>query len=154
MVTVDDVAGAVKARADAVNAFTAAVPGKAWFATGPDAPDAVPYLVFTVEPGEAKVASGSAYLQPFIVRLAGYAPVGASGVNPNAVSQAVDACFGTAAGQTAMKATVLRSATERILHSRPLAPSGTFDKDRREGRDVFIAGASFELLTMGDRSIA
>lgn len=152
MITVDDIAGAVKARCDAVTNFTTAVPGAAWFGTGPDAPAGYPYLVFTVEAGEARVASGTAYVQAFVAKLAAYAPVGASGVNPQNVAKALDECFGTAAGQTAMKASVLRNAAERILHSRPLAPSGAFDKSRREGRDVFVVGAGYELLAQGDRS--
>lgn len=152
MLNPDDVAKVVKDRTEAVAAFVSAVPGKAWFERGPDAPDSPIYAVFRLKPGGCEVFSGPAYRQPWVVELAVYCPVGATGVNVQAVAQALADCFLTTAAQTALKAAALRNAGERVLHSRPLQPSASYAKELREARDVFLCCVEFELLMQGDRS--
>lgn len=152
MINADDIATAVVARTGAVSAFASAVPGGAWFDRGPDTPSSPVYAVFRLRAGEARVFSGAAYVQPWEVEFGVYAPVGAPGVNPQAVQQALAACFTTTAGQAPMKGTAMRNATERVLHSRPLAASGEMARELREGRDVLLTGIRFELLVQGDRS--
>lgn len=154
MITADDVAAAVVARTAALASFVAAVPGKAWFDRGPDVPDAYPYAVFKLKAGEQRRASGTAYAQAWACEFAVYAPVGAAGVNQQSVQQALADCFVTAAGRTQMRAAALRNATEKVLDSRATDHTAAAAKELREGRDVFAAGLSFELLVQGDRSVS
>lgn len=151
MINVDDVAALILARTQAVATFTSAVPGKAWLDQGPDTPDGYPYWVFKLKAGQAEVFSGTAYKQAWVVEGMAYCPVGATGVNLQNVQQALAACFVTDAGKAAMKAAALRSATEKVLHTRPLQPAGQFDKTLREGRDVALVGYAFEVLVQGDK---
>lgn len=152
MVTLDDIAGWIGGKLTALSAFTTAVPGGVWNvgadgSGGPDAPTAYPYATMRVTAREPKWNSGDLYTQAFTVRVAAYAPVGASGSDPQAVQTSIRTAL-----QWATPA-ALRNATDRVLHVRPTEPAGTFDARRRAGRDVFVAGESFEVLVQGDRSV-
>jgi len=153
MVSVVDVGKAVETRLSALPAFAAAVPGGAYLDRGPDEPTAYPYEVHKVErSGDAEVTSGAAYVQAFRVTLVAYCPVpAADAVAPAAVGAALFAATCSADGQAALKATPLRNPGERVLHCRPLAPSGRFDQSLRQGKDVFVCGLEVEILVQGDR---
>lgn len=152
MVTVDDVAGALKTRLAATSGYTAAIPGGTWLDRGPDAPAGYPYLVLKIEPGEAELFSGSASLQPFTVTLAAYCPVGASGVNVATVEQVLNTAMASQAGNAALQAANLRNAGDKILHCLPVRPGGKYDLTMREGRDVFAVGLTVSVLCESDRS--
>lgn len=154
MVTIDDVAGVVKARFAAVAAFATAVPGGAWLGRGPDTPDAYPYEVHQIEAERPELFGGSIFIQKFLVRSAIYAPVGASGVDPQAVQQATNTALCSDAANTAVQAASLRNATDLVLHARPAAVKGEFAPTLREGRDVFVCGTTAEILVQSDKSVA
>lgn len=154
MVTPDDVAAAIQTRCAATAAVAAAIPGGVWYPAGPDAPAAYPYAVLKVEAGEARLTSGDLYTQPFTAKVSAYVPVGAGGCDPAAVSRALADALAVGPAAAALRAAPLRNPGERVLHARPLAPSGENAPESREGRDVFRAGLAVELLVQGNRGVA
>lgn len=154
MITPDDIGVLLKARFAATSAFGTAVPGGAWFGRGPDTPDAYPYAVHQIEATPAVTFTADAYIQKFTVKVAAYAPVGDSGVNPNTVAQAMYAALCTTAAQALFQAAGMRNPNEHVLHARPVSPTGEFADKLRDGKDVFVCGLSVELLCQGDRSVA
>lgn len=153
MVTADDVADLVKARLEATSGYATALPGKGWWDRGPDEPSYA-YEVHTIEGGEKELFSGAAYLQPWTLSFAAYCPIGETGVNPQAVEQLLNSAFGTDAANTALQAVALRNATEKVLHCLPRVDSASFASTLRDGRDVFVIGAVYELLIQGDKSVS
>lgn len=152
MVTVDDIAGVVLGRTTAIVAYS----GLAWFGRGPEEPAGYPYAVFTVEGDPVQHTSGDAYLQAFRVTLAAYWPVGHS-ASPSAIQsiqQAFDDCFCTTAAQAALLAHVFRNATEKVIGGKSVRPTGDYEKELREGKDVFVCRHAAELLIQGDRSVS
>jgi hypothetical protein len=154
MITPDDISALVLARYTATAAFGTAVPGGGWFGRGPDTPTAYPYAVHQIEPDPAITFTADLYVHKFTVKVAAYAPVGASGVNPQNVALAIFGSLCTTAAQTAFQAASMRNATEKVLHARPVAPRGEFAEKLREARDVFVCGLAVELLCQGDKSVA
>lgn len=152
MVTVDDVAKVVGDRLAAVAAYVSAVPGGSWFGRGPDAPSYA-YTVFQVEAARRQDFSGDATVQAFTVRLATYAPVGASGVDPQAIQQSMGDALTSAAGVAALQVMSLRNASEKVLAGRSIRLDGSFAPTAREARDVFVCGMVVEILVQGDRSV-
>jgi hypothetical protein len=153
MVTVDDVADVVKDRLAAHAAFGTAVPGGAWFGRGPDEPAGHPYTVFQVEAARRQDTSGDAYVQAFTVRLAAYAPVGATGVNPQSVQTATGDALASTTGNAALQVMALRNASEKVIQGRVLRLDGSFAPTAREARDVFACGRVVELLVQGDKGV-
>lgn len=154
MVTVDDIAAVVKARLAAVPGQDATCPGGHWFDRGPDEPSGYPYDVFEVEAGAVEQFSGAAYLQKFTVTLAGYCPVGGTGVDVQAVEKLFHDALVSEEATAALRATALRNATEKVLHAKTLRDSGEYEETLREGRDVFAAGLVAEVLVQGDGSVS
>lgn len=129
-------------------------PGGHWFDRGPDTPADYPYDVFKVEAQAARMTSGSLYDQTFTVRLGGYCPIGDTGVDVQAVSQLFHNALVSDAANTALRAVSLRNATEKVLVGKPGVSRGEYAPTLREGRDVFIAGFTAEIVVMGDRSVS
>ena len=154
MITVDDIAGVVLARLAATDPGNTICPGGHWFDRGPDAPAGYPYDVFKIEARPPRMTTGAPYDGVFVVRIAGYCPLGDSGVNPQAVEQLFHNALLTLAACTAMLALSLRNVTERVLVGRPSTAKGEFDRTLRQGKDVFVAGITVELVVQGDRSVA
>ena len=145
MVTLDDVAGIVKAQLAAQSGYNTTLPGGSWFDRGPDTPAGYPYDVFKIEAGLSELTSGGAYVQRFTVRVAGYCPLGDSGVNVQLVS---------VAAQTALLAASLRNASEKVLAGVPSSARGEYAPTLRDGKDVWIAGLTVDLIVQGDRGAA
>lgn len=156
MVTIDDIAGAVLSVLAADTGFAASVPGQAWFDRAPDTPAAYPYAVFHLHAAAAGQSFEAAYVQTFTLAVAAYVPQSteASPADPPGVQEALFAALATQAGESALQGVALRNASERILHSRPVVPSGQYAQQLRDGRDVFACGLSVELLVQGDRSVS
>ena len=152
MVTIDDIATVVAARLAAVVGASTTCPGGHWFGRGPDSPSGYPYDVFAVEAQAARATSGALYDQTFVVRLAGYCPIGDTGVNVQAVAQLFHDALVSIAANTAIRAVSLRSATEKVLAGRPSAARGEYDRSLRDGKDVFVTGLTAEIVVVGDRS--
>lgn len=153
MVTIDDIAGAVKARLAAVSGQATTCPGGHWFDRAPDAPDGYPYDVFRVRSAQSTPTTGGGYVQIFTVELAGYCPIGDTGVNTQSVQQLFNDALVSSAAVTALQAVSLRNATEKILAGRLADEEGRYDRSQRQGRDVFVAGMTAELIVQGDRSV-
>jgi hypothetical protein len=156
VVTIDDIAGAVSSVLAANTGFASAVPGLAWFERAPDTPAAYPYAVFHIKASPAGLSFEDAYFQTFTLTIAAYVPQGAetSPSDPPGVQEALFAALVTEDANTFFQGTTLRNATELILHSKPLAPSGQYAQQLRDGRDVFVCGLTVEILIQGDRSIS
>lgn len=148
MVTADDIAAAVGGLYAGSAAFAAAAPGGPWNTQGPDVPAAYPYAVFKITGGGPLWNSGPIYTQVFRVAVAAYAPVGDSGVDQTAVQQALwtAVCRQTPALRT--------PATQRVLAILPSAAEARYDPARRDGKDVFVAGYTFDIQVQGDSSTA
>ena len=154
MVTLDDVAGIVKAQLAAQSGYNTTLPGGSWFDRGPDTPAGYPYDVFKIEAGLSELTSGGAYVQRFTVRVAGYCPLGDSGVNVQLVSQLFHAALVSVAAQTALLAASLRNASEKVLAGVPSSARGEYAPTLRDGKDVWIAGLTVDLIVQGDRGAA
>jgi hypothetical protein len=152
VITFDDIAELVHGRFATEDAGWLTAPGKQWTGRGPDAPDGHPYLVSQVEAGPEKATSGAAYTQGWTVRTAAYCPVGAAGVDIAAVEQLLNAALASADAMAALRAAALRNATEKVLSAKVVPGKGEYARELREGRDVFAAGLTVELLVQGDRS--
>lgn len=87
------------------------------------------------------------------MRLATYAPVGASGVDPQAIQQSMGDALTSAAGVAALQVMSLRNASEKVLAGRSIRLDGSFAPTAREARDVFVCGMVVEILVQGDRSV-
>lgn len=152
MVTIDDMGKVVTDRQAAVAGYSTTLPGKAWFGRGPsDDPAGYPYSVAQIEFGAAKNDSGGGYTQPWTVRLAAYAPVGATGVNPQTVEQLFNNALVSTAAIAALRATALRNTGDKIISSKLVPGKGEYAKELREGRDVFVCGLTAEILVQGDK---
>lgn len=154
MVTVDDIAKVVSDRLKAVIGQDTTCPGGHWFDRGPDNPASYPYDVFRVEAGEAEQFSGAIYVQHFTVTIAGYCPMGASGVDTQAVEQLFHNALVSESATAALRSATLRNATDKVLHAKPVRGTGEFDETLREGRDVFVAGLVADVLIQGDGSVS
>lgn len=156
MTTIDDIAGAVLGILSGSTAFAAAVPGQAWFERAPDSPAAYPYAVFHIAAEPAEFSFESAYTQVFTLTIAAYAPQGgeASPGDPPGVQQALFNSLASNSANEAFQAFPLRNSSELILHAIPVAPTGGYSKQLRDGRDVFACGLAVQLLVQGDRSAA
>lgn len=149
MVTPDDVAKVVLDRLAAVTSSSTICPGGHWFDRGPDDPAGYPYDVFRVEAGPARIVSEFYCFQSWTIRLAGYAPVGETGVTVANVEKLFLDALITDAANTALRAVSLRNTGEAVIHGLQSAAEGRYDPTLREGRDVFVAGLTAELLVMG-----
>lgn len=154
MVTIDDVATIIANQLAAATGFSSAVPGGAWFDRGPDTPSGYPYVTFHVKAQPIGMCFDDVYFQRFHVDLIAYCPVGASGVNPSTVQEVLNAALVTETANATLQDVSIRNASERILHSRPIAPSGHYAQQLRDGRDVFACGLTIEILVQGDRSLS
>ena len=135
-------------------AYATTLPGLAWVGRGPAGdPAGYPYSVAQIEAGQTRNTSGGLYVQPWTVRLAAYAPQTATGAEMQAVQQLFHEALASSAAHTALLATALRSATEKILRARVMPGKGEYAKELREGRDVFVCGLTVELLAQGDRGV-
>jgi hypothetical protein len=145
VITTEDINTVVVA---ALNAQTA-LAGKAWPERGPDAPDAYPYVVFTVSAQAAETFSGARYVQKWRVRAASYIPVGTA----VSVLDSLSALSTALAVTGAPVVTGLRNATEAVMATRPITAEEEYAPTLREGKDVLHAGLTVELLCQGDRSV-
>jgi hypothetical protein len=152
VVTLDDVAALVHARLNGTADSAQTCPGGHWFGRGPDEPAGYPYDVFQIEAGAAEQFSDSVYLQTFTVRLAGYCPVGAVGVKVDAVARLFKDAFVTDLAVSELRELPLRNRTEKVIHARPARDAGEYERELREGRDVFATGLTVELVIQGDSS--
>ena len=154
MITADDIAGlVVLARTAAVTGYATTLPGASWYGRGPsNDPAGYPYDVFQIEPGPVKNSTGGGYTQVWTVRRAAYAPVGATGVDVNAVLKLYNDALVSTAAQTALRAIAMRNATEKVLRAKLVAGSPSqYARELRDGRDVFVAGQTVEILVQGDK---
>jgi hypothetical protein len=156
MVTIDDIAGAVSTVLAANTGFSNSVPGQSWFERAPDTPASYPYAVYQLKAAPAGLSFEDAYFQAFTLTIAAYVPQGTetSPANPPGVQEALFEALVTENANSAFQGLNLRNASERILHSKPLAPSGQYAQQLRDGRDVFACGLTVEILAQGDRSIS
>ena len=150
MITPDDVAGAIVTRFGATSGTGDQFPGGLWYDRGPDNPGGYPYAVFEVTPGDAEITTGDPYIQVFTVRIAAYVQMDGT-YNPNTVTQTLNSCYGTTAANTAMAASTLRNAGDKILGCKPTVAEGRYAPKTRQGQDVFLAGATYEVMTQGTR---
>jgi hypothetical protein len=136
--------------------FASAAPGLAWFERAPDTPARYPYAVYQLKASPAVLSFEHVYFQIFTVTMAVYVPQGSgtSPADPPGVQEALCEALVTESANTTFQGISLRNATERILHSKPLAPSGQYAQQLRDGRDVFACGLTVELLVQGDRSVS
>lgn len=153
MITVDDIAKVVTDRLAAVASVGTAIPGGCYFGRGPDPTSSYPYGVFQVEAGAADLLFESHYLQSFNVPFSVYAPIGASGSDPNAVAEALLQALAGDSANTAFRSASLRNSSETILASRLSIPSGSYTDRLREARDVFQVGLEVTIDACGDRSV-
>lgn len=156
MVTIDDIAGAVLSVLSADGGFTSSIPGLAWFERAPDTPAAYPYAVFHLKAAPAGLTFESNYIQAFTLSIAAYVPQSteASPADPPGVQEALFAALAAQSAETAFQALTFRNAGERVMHCKPLVPSGQYAQQLRDGRDVFACGLTVELLVQGDRSVS
>ncbi len=156
VVTIDDIAGAVSSVLAANTGFASSVPGQTWFERAPDTPASYPYAVFHLKAAPAGLSFEDAYFQAFTLTIAAYVPQGTeiSPADPPGVQEALFEALVTDNANAAFQAVSLRNASERILHSKPLAPSGQYVQQLRDGRDVFACGLTVEILIQGDRSVS
>lgn len=161
MVTADDITKVIQTELAAASGWATTIPGGSWFGRGPDDPSnggknangGYPYIVYQIEPGLTRLASGPAYTQPFNVRVAAYVGLGQT-VTPQAVEQLMNGALTSAAAQTALQGLALRNVTEKVLHGRPIDGKASYAHNLRAGQDVFLAGVSLEVLVQGDRSVS
>jgi hypothetical protein len=156
MVTIDDIAGAVSTVLAANTVFANSVPGQAWFERAPDTPASYPYAVFHLKAAPAGLSFEDAYFQAFTLTIAAYLPQGAetSPADPPSVQEALFEALVTENANSTFQGLSLRNASERILHSKPLAPSGEYAQQLRDGRDMFACGLTVEIFVQGDRSVS
>ncbi len=142
MVTLDDIAAAGKARTLATPAFTAALPGKAWFSEGPDTPEGA-YAVFTLETdGEPEWESSGTYLQGYTLRMVAYTSQGGA-VTPQEAQLAMAAALNpNPTGWDALRA-------GRVNICLPRGYDGKHAPELRQGKDVFAAAGQWHLLVEG-----
>lgn len=126
-------------------------PGGHWHGRGPDNPAGYPYDVFKVDSQASNLTSGDLYDQTFVVRLAGYCPIGLSGVDANAVQQLFCSAFLTSTAQTALLALSLRNNDDKVLGARLSDVKGEYAQSLRDGRDVFLCGMTVEIIVQGTR---
>ena len=142
MVTVDDIAAAVKGRCAGSAAFVAAVPGGAYFER-PDEDAAAPYAVFGLDRADdPEFDSGGGYTQGFTLRMAVYSVVGTS--DPQAAQLGMADALNTSPTDWA----ALRAG--RVLHGLPRGYDGRFDPKLRNSADVFVSAAQWALLVEGN----
>ncbi len=153
MITADDVAKLVGDRLQATSSFVLSVPGGIWNQRANNTPSNYPYAVAKYTAAPPIASFDDVYCQAWTVQIAAYCPIGIPGLDPAAVQQALFAGLCTEAAMAALQATGLRNATEHVMHSIALPPTGEFDPRLREGRDVFVAGLSVEIMVQGDRSV-
>ncbi len=154
MVTVDDIADILKTRVEATTGFATRLPGGWWFDRGPDAPDGYPFAVVKVEFGRPNSTSGSKYTQTATIRIAVYGPVGLTGVDIALTQQFIATAVMSDAALTAFRAASLRNSGDKIISVTPAAPRGNYDQAEYASRDVFVCGATAEMLVQGDRGTA
>ncbi len=143
MVTLDDIAAAVKTRCG-VAAFTEALPGGLWLDRGPEEPTG-DYAVFTLEiDGEAEWFSDSSYLQGYKLRMVAYTVQGSAGSTPQAAQLAMAAAV-KGSGPTGWAA--LREGRVNIVL--PRGYDGKHEERLREGRDVFAGAGQWFMLIEG-----
>lgn len=148
MITTEDISAVVTPAIDAQTAIA----GKAWPGRGPDAPDAYPYVVFTVSASNAETFSGPKYVQKFRVKAAAYMPIG--GDPAVDVGNTLKALCAALCVSGAPVVAALRNSGEKVLHSIPVTSEERYESKLREGQDVLAAGVTVELLCQGDRSVA
>ena len=141
MVTLDDIAAAVRARCDGSAPFTSAVPGKAWHERVEEGA-AAPYALFNIErDGQPEFQSDGSFVQAYTVRMAVYS----------------DADAGPQAAQLAMAAALNADPTGwaplragSVMHCLPRGYDGKFDPKLRAAQDVFVSGGQWALLIEGN----
>lgn len=144
MITLDDLAAAVKSRLDAAPAVANALPGGTYFDRGPDQP-AGAYAVFTLErEGETEWFSDGSYLQGYVLRVACYTCQGRG--DPAAAQLALAAALNP---QPVPWAT-LRAGV--VMSCLPRGYDGKHAPDLREGKDVFAAAGQWALIVDGNRT--
>lgn len=149
MIRAGDISAAVRSALEAAPTWATLCPGGYWYDRGPDDPDGYPYVVAKVERGETRKTSGDAGTVRFTVRVAAYCPVGASGVDPDALEGLV---LVTLADRTEPGWSLRGEMVgERVLHTVNATDGGRYDPAMRGGRDVFAAGVSVELLCQENR---
>jgi len=155
VVTIDDIAGAVSSVLTANMGFATSIPGQAWFERAPDTPANYPYAVYHLKTTSAGLSFEDAYFQAFTLSIAAYVPQGVetSPADPPGVQEALFEALVTENANATFQGLSLRNASERILHSKPLATSGQYVQLLRDGRDVFACGLTVEILVQGDRSL-
>lgn len=156
MITFDDMVKVIFDRTRFnLSAFNTALPGGQWTGRGPPGdPDGYPYAVMQIESGAVKNSTGGLYTQLWTARLAAYAPMGDAATSIQGVLQMWNTSLLSTAGNTALRGAALRNATEKILRAHLAPGKGEYAKELREGRDVFLAGLSLELLVQGDKDVA
>ncbi len=156
MVTIDDIAGAVSSVLAADTGFSGSVPGQAWFERAPDTPATYPYAVFHLKAATAGLSFEDAYTQAFTLVIVVYVPQGieTSPANSPGVQEILFSALVTENANSNFQGLSLRNASERILHAKPLTPSGQYAQQLRDGRDVFACGLTVEILVQGDRSVS
>lgn len=149
MITVDDIGKVVLDRLAAVTSSATICPGGHWFARGPDDPAGYPYDVFGVSAGGSRIVSGDFYTQEFLIQIAGYCPVGATGVTVANVEKLFYDAITTDTANVALRAVSLRNTGEAVLHCIIATVDADYAPTLREGRDVFVAGMSARMVVLG-----
>lgn len=146
MVTLDDIATAVKARCDASADFRAALPGGLHQDRGPDQPSGA-YAVFTLAlEGEPEWFSDGSYLQGYVLRLTAYTTLGKT---DEPTPQQVQLAMVAALNGSPATWDALRDGSVNICL--PRGYDGKHDPQLREGKDVFAAADQWHLLIEGTR---
>lgn len=141
MITLDDIASAVKGRCDANAAFIAAIPGKAWFGQADEQADA-PYAVFTLDAeGQPIYQTDGTMGQKYALKMGVYADQGKSGHDPQAIQLAMAGALPVTGWAD------LRSG--KVVHCLPRPFAGRFAPQLRGARDVFLSQGSWLLFVCG-----
>jgi len=139
MVTLDDLAAAVKARFDAGTDYKAAAPGGMWFGRANEGA-AVPYGVFTLEAeGPAQRLTDGTMVQNYALRVGVYSDQGVT--DPQAIQ------LGMAKALPVTGWVDLRDG--KVVHCLPRPFTGKFDPQLRSARDVFLSQGQWLIQVAG-----
>lgn len=144
MITIDDIAAAVKSRCDANAAFIAAIPGLSWFARA-DEQATEPYAVFTIEPdGTPDYDTAGLMVAKYLLRMGVYSDQGKSGHDPQAIQLAMAGAL-PVTGWSALR-------DGKVMHCLPRPFGGRFSPVLRAARDVFLSQGQWLLMVSGATS--
>lgn len=146
MVTIDDLAVLINNRLAGSETI---LPGGWWLDSPPDHLAGFPYLRYTWTCDPKEYSSTVRYTQLFYVHFGVYAPIGASGVDVNALEVLLNEAFCSVGAFTAFTLATLRVDTDYVTHI-----IGNVDKQNvleklYQARDVFVLGMVAEIAVVG-----